>query len=154
MGRQMKNKLIVLGLIIFTSASFASEGSEMQVGRYLTAKAVPQKTQQDLLSQAIQVRFPQNIQTIGDAMNYLLHFSGYSLVADTKQTAALKITLSKPLPAIDRHFGPMTLKEALLTLAGPAFLLTQDPLNRQINFQLKPQFNRFISEPTDLYHNK
>lgn len=141
----MKKSIIVLsGLLFITSACFARESNDVQIGRYTTVTAIPKKAQQDLLSQTVQVRFPQNVQTIGDAMNYLLRFSGYSLIPEAKQSQSLKLTLSKPLPAIDRDFGPMVLKDALITLAGSAFSLEQDPLNRQINFKLKPEYARYL----------
>ncbi len=40
-----------------------------------------------------------------------------------------------PLPAVHRSLGPMTLRDALKTLAGPAFNLVQDPVHRLITFE-------------------
>ncbi len=134
-----KNKLgiVAMMLIVVTSSAFAQTGN-MTVGRYLSVDNKPSSAQVNLLSQIFQVRFPEEVQTIGDAMNYLLRYSGYSLVDDARQSVAMKNTLRKPLPLVDRNFGPMSLKDGLITLAGPAFTLMQDPLNREINFKLKP----------------
>ncbi len=115
------------------------------IGQYMTVNHKPQSEQVDLLSQAIQVRFPQSIQTIGDAINYLLKISGYSLVDVNQRSDGLKITLTKPLPLIDRDYGPMRLKEALTTLSGPAFYLVSDPINRTVNFKLKSKFIKTYS---------
>ena len=112
-----------------------------QVGRYLTVSNKPKLAQVDLLSQEFQVRFPVSVQTIGEAMDYLLKQSGYRLIPETKQSAELKLTLSKPLPAIDRDFGPMQLKNGLSTLVGPVFILVSDPLNRWVNFSVRPSFS-------------
>jgi type IV pili sensor histidine kinase/response regulator len=128
--------LLVFSLLALGSSAWADKNTVL-VGRYLTVKNKPSLAQTDLLSQTIQVRFPQRVQTIGDAMDYLLRFSGYSLIAPPHRSSALQILLSKPLPLVDRDFGPMPLKEALTTLAGPAFYLTQDSLNRQVNFKVK-----------------
>ncbi|HVV68006.1 MAG TPA: hypothetical protein VHE99_03060 [Gammaproteobacteria bacterium] len=125
-------------LVVSSSALAQTSHTTTTVGRYLSVDNKPTSAQRDLLSQIIQVRFPQPVQTIGDAMNYLLRFSGYSLVDETRQSIAMKNTLKKPLPLVDRSFGPMSLKDGLITLAGPAFTLMQDPLNREINFKLKP----------------
>lgn len=125
-------------LTLVQPSCFAS--NNLQIGRYLTTTNKPLTAQIDLLSQIIQVCFPQNVQTIGDAMNYILRLSGYSLVSNECMNKAFKMTLTKPLPAIDRHFGPMPLKDALTTLMGHAFFLVQDPLNRIIDFRVKPQF--------------
>jgi type IV pili sensor histidine kinase/response regulator len=118
-----------------------------QLGRYLTIDNKPKAAQLDLLSQEFQVRFPSSVQTIGDAMEYLLKQSGYSLISEAKRSAELKTTLSKPLPAIDRNFGPMKLKDGLSTLAGPVFTLVNDPLNRVVSFEIRKQFSVVYPKP-------
>lgn len=133
-----KTGYFLLALLI-TANSLASDPHTM-TGRYLSIANKPSSEQQDLLSQTIQVRFPQSVQTIGDAMNYLLRYSGYSLVLEARQSDALKTTLKKPLPFVDREFQVVPLREALATLAGPAFTLVQDDLNREVDFHIKPSF--------------
>jgi len=129
----------MVGGLIFVF-SHEAMASSTQMGRYLTVENKPTHAQTDLLSQTIQVRFPANIKTIGEAMDYILRFSGYNLVPEHERSVDLKNTLLKPLPAVDRDFGPMSLKDALVTLAGSAFALKTDPLNRTINFQLNPRY--------------
>jgi len=109
----------------------------VSIGRYLTVSSQPDLEQLNLLSQTIQVHFPPAVQTIGDAMTNILRFSGYSLVPETQMNAAFKNTLQKPLPLIDRNLGPVTLQSALKILAGPAFNLKADSLNRTIDFIVK-----------------
>ncbi|MES9958703.1 MAG: hypothetical protein ABW086_16795, partial [Sedimenticola sp.] len=68
-------------------------------------------------------------------VRYLLQRSGYRLAA-TESTAPETLALfALPLPVVHRHLGPMTLREALETLAGPAFHLVQDPVHRLITFE-------------------
>lgn len=136
---QIKKRVtwIAMAFLFFASSIFAHDSKTM-IGHYLSLENKPTEAQIDLLSQIIQVRFPQEVQSIGDAINYILRYSGYSLIDEGKQNAALKNTLKKSLPIIDRNFGPMSLKDALTTLAGPAFTLIQDPLNREVDFKLKP----------------
>lgn len=139
----MPIKKIILAVGFFCIGMVAYAGNDdIAIGRYVTTANKPLSAQRDLLSQTIQVRFPQNIQTIGDAMGYLLRFSGYALVDESRQNDALKNTLKKPLPLVDREFGSMPLKDALTTLAGPAFSMTEDLLNREVNFQVKPNFQK------------
>jgi len=107
------------------------------IGRYLTVSYKPDPEQMNLLSQTIQIHFPPSTQTIGDAMNTILRFSGYSLVPENQMNLAFKNTLQKPLPLIDRNMGPVTLQSALKILAGPAFTLKSDSLNRTIDFTIK-----------------
>lgn len=130
----------VIGLASLTGAAFANSRPVTQVGQYLTVANTPSAAQMDLLSQTIQLRFPQAIQTVGEAMAYVLRYSGYSLVGTDRQSDALKNTLSKLLPLVDRELQPMTLKDALLVLAGPAFTLVHDPFNREVDFRVKPAF--------------
>lgn len=130
--------------------TLASAGENAsQVGRYLTVSNKPKPSQINLLSQIVQIRFPQNVQSIGDAMSYLLQFSGYSLVSDLRMSEALKTTVSKTLPVVDRELGPISLKDGLTTLAGPAFYLVQDPINREVDFRLQAAYQKIF-----LSHNK
>jgi conjugative transfer region protein (TIGR03748 family) len=140
----MKRRLIAMVLLSMLFGKTCLADNTTQVSRYLTVSNKPQFSQTNLLTQSVQVRFTQNIQTVGDAMNYLLRFSGYSLIPENQMNLALQIILSKPLPIIDRELGPVTLSDGLITLAGPAFNLTQDPVNRVVDFQLKPAYQRFI----------
>lgn len=76
-------------------------------------------------------------------MNDILRYSGYTLIESHQQSTDLQNTLKKPLPLVDRDLGPMSLRQALTVLAGPAFTLSVDPLHRTINFPLKPEFEKF-----------
>jgi conjugative transfer region protein (TIGR03748 family) len=141
----MKRKLIAMVLLsMLASKTCLADNNLTQVSRYLTVANKPKLSQTNLLSQLIQVRFTRNIQSVGDAMNYLLKFSGYSLIPESKMSLELQSTLNKPLPIVDRELGPITLSDALTILSGPAFYLTHDPVNRFINFKLKPEYQKFI----------
>lgn len=115
--------------------SLPLQASEVQVGRYSMYAASPTAAQTDLLVTTVSLQFPERIQTLGEAVGYLLQRSGYRLanvetiVPDTVGLFAL------PLPAVHRSLGPMTLRDALNTLAGPAFRLVQDPVHRLITFE-------------------
>lgn len=126
--------------MIVSSVTWAQSASLVQIGRYQTVENKPLAEQSDLLSPIIQVHFLSNIKTVGDAINDILRYSGYSLIESKQQTTDLQDTLKKPLPFVDRDLGPMSLRQALTVLAGSAFDLSVDPLHRTINFQLKSQF--------------
>ena len=134
--------MILLGILL-SNLCLASEDAT-QVSRYLTIKNKPKQEQVNLMSQVVQVRFPQNIQTIGSATNYLLRFSGYSLISDKRMNQALRITIAKPLPIVDRDLGPISLRNALTTLVGQGFNLACDPINREVDFQLKPAYRKYL----------
>src|ERR1700722_8868232 len=127
----MKNTSIALGLMILCcTENLWADIHHTAIGRYVSVENKPAIAQTDLLYQNLQIHFPASIQSVGEAITYVLRYSGYSLVAQTKQSGEVKNTLQKSLPLVNRHLGPMTLKNTLLTLIGSAFTLIDDPLNR------------------------
>jgi type IV pili sensor histidine kinase/response regulator len=120
---------------ICTVASMNLQAKDLQVGRYSLFAATPTQAQAELLATTMTVRFPNRIQGVGEAVRYLLQRSGYRLAnseAIGPDTAAL---FALPLPAVHRSLGPMMLRDALETLAGPAFHLVQDPVHRLVTFE-------------------
>ena len=118
-----------------TLASVNLKANDAQVGRYSVIAAVPTEAQTDLLATTLTIRFPERIQTLGEAVRYLLQRSGYRL-AKIESTGPDTVTLfALPLPVVHRSLGPMTLRDALKTLAGPTFNLVQDPVHRLVTFE-------------------
>ncbi len=133
---------------------------EMQVGRYSVLPARPTVEQADLLSAVVTVRFQEPVRTVGEAVHHLLQDSGYRLAEHhgasltvllglplspgpvhrapprTPHGASLTVLLGLPLPGVHRNLGPLTLRQALETLAGPVFRLVQDPVHRLVSFEL------------------
>jgi len=105
----------------------------MHHGRYTLVELAPMAAQRDLLLQTIDVSMPEDARaTVGDGMRHVLKRSGYGLC----QTAHAVIELySLPLPAAHLHLGPMSLRDALLILAGPAWELRVDNRARQVCFE-------------------
>lgn len=112
--------------------------------RYTLASTRPADAQRDPLNQIIEIRMPQQmVRTVGEGLRYLLLESGYSLCnGDATLFAEL---FSKPLPAVQRTVGPVRLTEALQVLAGPAWRLHVDDVNREVCFVLRDQYRRFIA---------
>ena len=100
-------------------------------GRYTLVELVPEPAQRDLLQQAVEVSIPPMLDaSVGDAMRHVLLRSGYRL-CDAAEAATL---YALPLPAAHLRLGPLMLRDALLTLAGPAWELSVDDLSRQVCF--------------------
>ncbi len=133
-----------LSMILLIGISYAA--NDTQIGRYLSVPNKPLMAQKDLLRQTRQVTFPLLIDTVGEAINYLLLFSGYSLNHTPKTNRAVLAMLNAPLPEVDRQFGPMSLEDGLKTLSGNSFVLLIDPIHRLISFKLK-------SSSDDLYES-
>lgn len=101
-------------------------------GRYTLVELVPEAAQHDLLLQVIDVSMPATLPaTVGDALRYVLLRSGYRLCENDAQAGAL---YQFPLPAAHLYLGPLTLREALLTLAGSAWELRIDDTARRVCF--------------------
>ena len=103
----------------------------VRYGRYTLVELEPTEVQRDLLLQVIEVSVPDTMQaTVGDALNHVLRRSGYRLCSGP-ETDALD---TLPLAAAHYRIGPMVLRDALLTLAGPAWNLHADEGARVVCF--------------------
>lgn len=105
----------------------------VRYGRYTLVELAPMAAQRDLLLQTIDVSMPEDARaTVGDGLRHALKRSGYQLCETTHVVIEL---YALPLPAAHLHLGPMTLRDALLTLAGPAWELHADDRVRQVCFE-------------------
>ncbi|MGB5830581.1 MAG: pili assembly chaperone [Thiohalocapsa sp.] len=129
--RRLGSVLTVLGLMS-PAVVFAAE---IQVGRYATVRALPTQEQVQLLSAIVNVVFPASVVTVGQAMRYLLEPGGYRLADEAAASPVRAALLKLPLPHGHRALGPMPLRIALETLAGPAFRLVEDPLHRLVSLE-------------------
>ena len=103
----------------------------VRYGRYTLVELTPTAAQQDLLLQVVDVSIPGTLHaSVGDALRHVLQRSGYQLCSggDTDALGSL------PLPAAHHHLGPLQLRDALLTLAGPARTLHVDHSTRSVCF--------------------
>ncbi|MBH3156880.1 PilL N-terminal domain-containing protein [Serratia ureilytica] len=103
--------------------------------RYLLVSTDPAAVQRDPLSQIIDIRIPASVNpTVADALRYALRQSGYSLCATG---AANGVLYRQALPAVQYQLGPMRLRTALQVLAGPAWQLEVDDVQRVVCHSLR-----------------
>lgn len=101
-------------------------------GRYTLMALTPHAAQHNVLLQTVQLSIPNDkAATVGEALDQVLHHSGYSLC---DRSAEVSVLLDLPLPAPHRNLGPILLYDALRTLAGPAWVLDVDNATRQVCF--------------------
>lgn len=104
----------------------------VRYGRYTLVELAPTEDQRNLLLQVVDVVVPDTLHaSVGDALRHVLLRSGYRLCSGP-ETDALSVL---PLPAAHYQLGPMVLRDALLTLAGPAWELHADDAARQVCFR-------------------
>ncbi|EDQ0843089.1 hypothetical protein CQW45_001979 [Salmonella enterica subsp. enterica serovar Braenderup str. CFSAN001755] len=105
-------------------------------GRYTLVSVKSADGQREPLNQLIDITMPgQLVNSVGDGFRYLLFQSGYSLCG--RYGADFAELLKRPLPAVQRKIGPMRLSEALQVVAGPAWRMSVDEVNREVCFVLR-----------------
>lgn len=126
----------IIGLLALSSLQIQA-ANITQVGRYATVNNQPLAAQINPLKTVQQIHFPSSVQTIGEAVEYWLRYSGYHLAPQDKQNESLKQIFQQPLPQVTRNLGPLAIADGLTVLVGKTlFSLKQDDLLREINFSL------------------
>jgi type IV pili sensor histidine kinase/response regulator len=101
----------------------------LRTGRYTLVELAPDEGQRDPLRQIVVVMIPPAFDTtVGSAMSHVLARTGYRLCSPPPAFVSL------PLPAAHLRLGPTTLANALQTLAGPAWALTVEHVERRVCF--------------------
>lgn len=115
----------------------------VRYGRYTLVSTTPRPEQRDLLSQIIDVTVPESMNpNVHDAMSYVLQRSGYRLCP---AAGDIKVLYGLPLPASQYHLGPMTLRNTVQVLAGPAWQVIVDEVSRNICFEKRPGYERIAA---------
>ncbi|KTT49666.1 pilus assembly protein PilL [Pseudomonas oryzihabitans] len=115
--------------------------SEPQVryGRYTLVNTAPETEQRDLMAQIIDVSIPASMKpSVRDAMQYVVNRSGYTLCGP--EQGHVNILYTRPLPAAQYKLGPMSLRNTLQVLAGPAWQVKVDEVMRSVCFVLRPGY--------------
>lgn len=95
----------------------------VRYGRYTLIELAPSAAQQDLMLQVVEVSAPDTLHaTVADALRHVLRRSGYQLCTGQDTDSLDRL----PLPAAHYQLGPLLLRDALLTLTGPAWDLHVD----------------------------
>ncbi|ECI0840214.1 hypothetical protein AU892_24020 [Salmonella enterica subsp. diarizonae] len=108
-------------------------------GHYTLVSVKSADAQREPLNQLIDITMPVSlVSSVGDGFRYLLFQSGYSLCG--RYGADFAELLNRPLPAVQRRLGPVRLSEALQVVAGPAWRMTVDEVNREVCFVLREAY--------------
>ncbi|VEA03478.1 type IV B pilus protein [Salmonella enterica subsp. enterica serovar Sanjuan] len=103
--------------------------------RYLLIDTSPSAAQRAPLEQTIDIRIPASLSpTVADTMRYALRQSGYSLCGTTPTN---RVLYNQMLPAVHYQLGPMRLSQALQILAGSAWQLEVDSVQRIVCHSLR-----------------
>ena len=111
----------------------------VQTARYTAVYAVPTDAQRDPLQAIVTVSFPAEIETVGEAINYLLAETGYVLSDVLYWDVEVFDLVRHPLPAIQRELGPLTILDTIRTIVGPAFSVSINLINRSVAVEMVGQ---------------
>ncbi len=123
---------VVCVAAIWVAATANLQAAGIQVGRYSVLTATTPEQVDPFATMTFQ--FSDQIETVGDAVRDLLKRHDFRLITIESiepQTAGL---FALPLPTNDRRLGPVSLRQALQTLAGTSFRIVFDPVSRVVVF--------------------
>lgn len=126
---------LVASMTVLLAATSPVRADELAVARYSTVRVAPTIAQQDPLAASVRTTLPSSVVRVGEAIHVLLAPSGYRLADSQAAGPDRETLLALPLPESHRDLGPMPLRLALATLAGPAFVLVEDPVHRLVSFE-------------------
>ncbi|WP_080765681.1 TcpQ domain-containing protein [Pseudomonas syringae group genomosp. 3] len=124
---------------LYSSGAKSGQEPMVRYGRYAIVNTAPEAEQRDLMAQIIDVSIPANMHpSVQDAMQYVVSRSGYTLCPPS--TGHVNILFTRPLPAAQYKLGPMSLRNTLQVLAGPAWQVKVNEVTRGVCFVLRPGY--------------
>lgn len=109
--------------------------NETQVGRYTVVATEPDEADANPLAVIAKVHFPREVvNTVGEAVRYVLIRTGYQLVAENALDARVKAVFGLRLPDNQRVLGPYRVDAMLGVLMGQPYRLVADPGSRTVTY--------------------
>ena len=133
--RTIANRWSLPAILVLTFSFSQSLVAEVQIGRYATVRALPTDAQRDVMTMPVSIQFDESVNTVGDAVAVILEEVGYTLSDPATADSQRHRLLSHVLPKSHRQLGPLSVRAALSTLAGPAWQLVEDPSDRLVTFE-------------------
>lgn len=131
---------LILFVFVWVSPALANSQSQaVSVSRYSTVSLSAVAAQRQPLTAVISLNLNRNATTVLHAIEQVLYDSGYRL-STMHPDKRVNQLFNLPLPKIHRTLGPITVSQALKTLAGSPWELVVDPINRLVTFQLPDTF--------------
>ncbi len=133
-------QLLIFVLIIAFGAGSIASAEAVQVGRYAVLTPTAPMPQQFPLLAVQSYALPVSVNTVGEAIQFVLAGTGYALAASKYRDPRVESMLAARLPNVQRRLGPVRVDHALRALAGPGFELVVDPIHRLVAFDLSTRY--------------
>ena len=139
--------LLLLSLIFTSSAipllanaeTLTKHGQQVvRTDNYTLASIETKEEQISPLLAVTTIKFGQSIFTLGQAIDELLSGTGYTWLKITEENNGLA---ELQLPMVQRELGPIRVRDALITVAGVAWELEVNEVNRTLWFT--PRLNAY-----------
>lgn len=121
---------LLLSSFIFSNLCMAD--NFVRTGRYSKSLAKPSESQQDPLRMSVDLVFPKYVSTVGDAIEYLLLPTGYSIPKQSEWLDPAFITVGKQRLPINQRKIKGSVKGVLKALTGEQFIVVRDDVNRLV----------------------
>lgn len=139
----------VLSLLLLAPSLQAMDATDVvRQSRYVSQQVGPTLAQTDVMQSVVRVSIPEQILSVGAALQYLLKPYGYQLddAMDDSESLAVYVLLTRTLPEPHRTLDAMTLHDALDVLGGASFETVINPVLRTVRYRLKPGFLEYVSD--------
>jgi len=149
-GARMKRKYLTMIMLMALSISSRLLAEEISSGipesRYVSVQVGATPTQRNLLESVISIHIPKHLETIGEALTYLLRPYGLRLLNIEEALPEQALLLSLALPNPHRKIGPIALIDTLKLLGGESFEVTINPVKRTVSYSLRMGYQQFVTE--------
>ncbi len=100
-------------------------------------KVSAEARQEQPLNSISTITLPSSIETIGQAINYVLLESGYELESRELFSPETRTILMKKIPMSQRYFEYTTKEQIISALVGKSFDVRNDEINRTVSINLR-----------------
>lgn len=105
------------------------------LSRYIEVSTDVDRQQRNPMQTVVSIAFPPNIRQVGQAINYTIRSTGYSINDLDMTPEETRFMYTLPLPEVHRKFDHVKVINVLKTLVGDAFIPMADPIRRKVAFK-------------------
>lgn len=120
--------------------------TSIQLSRYSSLSVAPETARRNIMVSVIDERLSDDVETVGDAVDYLVSKYGYSVGRASSEDESQYYLFRLPLPNTHREFSPFPLISALALLGGEGFGVVVNPVRREVTYRLEDAYRGSLTE--------